>query len=119
MVEFAIVLTLSLIILMVTIQFAIIGNAQLAVTQLSYAAARHAAVYPTDNTNSTYKNMASPVLNQANLTVDVSPAGRTFGVPVTVTVTYDLKGNMFLPNPFLGVSFPAQLSGIQTTMLTE
>ena len=127
MVEFAIVLTLSLIILMVTIQFAIIGNAALAVTQVSYAGARYASISLTNDPVSYVKSHASPIINRANLTVcDPSCPGaatctgtRTFGSPVTVSVSYDLKGNMFLPNPFLGISFPAQLSCIQTTMLAE
>jgi hypothetical protein len=129
MVELAMTLTLALMVLIVTIQFAIIGDAALAVTQLAYAGARYAAVNPTYNqsTIATYmKSIASPAIsdNQTTdiaVTPDVTPSTpqRTFGTSVQVSVVYQLKNKLFLPNPFLGISFPTTLSGIQTTMMSE
>lgn len=127
MVEFAFVLPLALIILLVTIQFAIIGNAALAITQVSYAGARYASISPANDPVSYVTSHASPIINTANLhvwcdascTVPAPCGARTFGSPVTVGLSYDLTSNMFLPNPFLGISFPATLSCIQTTMLAE
>ena len=127
MVEFAMTLTLAMMVLIVTIQFAIIGDAALAVTQLAYAGARYAAVNPTYNesTIATYmKSIASPAISErdgVNLTVTIAPTTtpRTFGTSVQVSVVYSLQNKLFLPNPFLGISFPTQLSGIQTTMMSE
>jgi hypothetical protein len=129
MVELAMTLTLALMVLIVTIQFAIIGDAALAVTQLAYAGARYAAVNPTYNqsTIATYmKSIASPAISDIQttdiaVTPDVTPSTpqRTFGTSVQVSVVYQLKNKLFLPNPFLGISFPTTLSGIQTTMMSE
>ena len=125
-VEFSITLSLAMILLFVTIQFALIGNAALSVTELAYAGARYAAVNPVKSETqvSDYmKSIAAPTINEnsgADLTVTLNPtSGRTFGNPVTVTVVYNLQSKLFLPNPFLGIKFPTSLSGIQTTMMTE
>ncbi|MDO8431815.1 MAG: TadE/TadG family type IV pilus assembly protein [Candidatus Binatus sp.] len=129
-VEFALLATLSLIVLMVGIQFAIIGQAALAVTQASYVASRTASV----NTSVTDSNISSVTNNQLSpsitapanaLTVNMVTAGdstcvpnRTFGCQVTVTVTYDATSKIALPNPFLGMTFPTTLSSTQK-MMTE
>ena len=127
LVEFVITLMLALIVLIVTIQFAIIGDAALAVTQLAYAGARYAAFNPSydDSTISRYmKTVASPAINEssgANLRITLTPGAtrRTIGSSVQVSVVYNLRNKLFLPNPFLGISFPTTLSGIQTTMISR
>lgn len=124
MVELALILPLVLILLLVTIQFAIIGAEALAVNQLAYTGARYAAVNPTvDQTAiSTYmKSIALPLINEnsgADIQVTVSPSTtpRVTGTSVQVTVSYSLSSKIALPNPFLGIAFPATLSGTQTTM---
>jgi len=127
LVEFVITLALALIVLIVTIQFAIIGDAALAVTQLAYAGARYAAFNPDYDysTISGYmKTVASPAINEsngANLRITLIPGAipRTIGSSVQVSVVYNLTNKLFLPNPFLGISFPTTLSGIQTTMISR
>jgi len=130
MVEFALIATIALIVLMAGIQFAIIGQAALAVSQASYVAARSAAV----NTSVTNANISSLVSNQLSptitapanaLTVNMTTAGdatcvptRTFGCQVSVTITYDATSKLALPNPFLGISFPTTLTSTQK-MMTE
>ena len=130
MVEFALLATISLIVLMVGIQFAIIGQAALAVTQASYVASRTASV----NTSVTNENIGSVITNQLSpsitapanaLTVNMVTAGdatcvpnRIFGCQIAVTVTYDATSKIALPNPFLGISFPTSLSSTQK-MMTE
>src|SRR6266851_4394198 len=125
LVEFT--MTLALILLFVTIQFALIGDAALAVTELAYVGARYAAVNPSfdQSTVATYmKSVASPTIggnNGADLTITVNPTAplpRAIGTAVSVTVSYKLNSKLFLPNPFLGITFPTTLSGIQTTMMS-
>jgi Flp pilus assembly protein TadG len=129
-VEFALLATISLIVLMVGVQFAIIGQAALAVTQASYVASRAASV----NTSVTNANISNVITNQLSptitapsnaLTVNMVTAGdatcvpnRTFGCQVTVTITYNASSKIALPNPFLGISFPTSLSSTQK-MMTE
>lgn len=135
MVEFALTLAPALMIMLVTIQFAIVGAAASGATQLAHAGARYAAVNRTsvESDISTYmKSVASPAINEnrgGDLSITVcTPAGntcphsttsRTFGSLVQVSVVYDLSSNLFLPNPFLGIGFPTSLSGIQSTMMNE
>lgn len=127
LVEFVVTLTLALIVLTVTIQFAIIGDAALAVTQLAYTGARYAAFNPSYDYSmiSRYmKTVASPAINEsngANLRITLTPGAtpRTIGSSVEVRVVYNLRNKLFLPNPFLGISFPTTLSGIQTTMISR
>ena len=118
MVEFALVMTLALIILLVSIQMAMIGQAALAVSQSAWHGARYASIHTTETSTqvSDYmKSKASPTLKTADLTITVSGA-RTFGQPVTVDVSYNCASNIVLPNPFLGVSFPSTLTSQQTAM---
>ncbi len=124
MVEFALLLPLLIIVLFVTIQLALIGMSALALAQADYQAARYAAV---NNVNATQAlvssyvlSVASPAITDdggANLSVSLNPCAsppNTAGSPVSVTLTYTLQTKLFLPNPFLGISFPASLSSTET-----
>ena len=129
-VEFALLATISIIVLMVGVQFALIGQAALAVTQASYVASRAASV----NTSVTNSNITSLITNQLSptitspsnaLTVNMTTASdstctpsRAFGCQVTVTITYNATSMIALPNPFLGISFPTSLTSTQK-MMTE
>ncbi len=129
-VEFAIISGVAIILLVVGIQFALIGQCALAVTQLSYTAARYASVHPDTVTSVSDMSgyilqVASPTLlndgvNQGTdgLTVTMPkgscPTPNSFGQPVEITVTYQLVSKIFLPNPFLGISFPSQVQSTQT-----
>lgn len=121
MVEFAFVLTVALFVLVLGIQFALIGQAALAVTQLSYTVARYASVNPSytqSDINNYWPTVVSPTINDSSkLTVTLQTACASpnpFGTPVTVSVNYNLSGKIFLPNPFLGVKLPAAVSSVQT-----
>lgn len=131
-VEFAIISGVAIILLVVGIQFALIGQCALAVTQLSYTAARYASVHPAtvqtaSDMNSYILQVASPTLlnngvNGTNSDLQVTippnkqlcPQTNPFGQPATIQVTYQLTSKIFLPNPFLGISFPTQVQSTQT-----
>ena len=135
MVEFALLATLSMVVLLVGIQFAIIGQAALAVTQASYLGARAASVNSTmtsSQLNTTLQTLVSPTITgaQASLTLtnasDPTCAGgtRTFGCGFNVTVTYNATSKLFLPTtwslPIFGstqiITFPTALSSTQSAM---
>jgi Flp pilus assembly protein TadG len=120
--ETAIVLPILLLMLFVAIQLAIIGNVALSVTQLSYTGSRYASVNPTFGTDEVVaymKQAGSPTITDhegKNLTITMTPctSPSSYGSQVTVNVEYKLNAKIFLPNPFLGVSFPDTLSSSQT-----
>jgi len=128
MVEFALIATVALIVLMAGVQFAIIGQAALAVSQGSYVAARSAAVNTSvtnANINSVVSGQLSPTITAPSnaLTINMVTAGdstcvpaRIFGCQITVTITYDATSKLALPNPFLGVSFPTILTSSEQMM---
>jgi Flp pilus assembly protein TadG len=120
-VEFALAVPVVSILLLVGIQFAIIGEASLALGQVNYQGARYAAVY----TNATQAqvqsymlSVASPTISANNgsyLTTTVSPAPPcTYGSSVTVSVSFNASSLMALPNPFLGISFPTTLTNSES-----
>jgi hypothetical protein len=141
-VEFALVLTVGLIILVAAIQMALIGETALALGQVNYQGARYAALHQcatAADVAAYMTSVASPTLSGGNcgasMAVTVTDingsssasgscatpgcAGtpRTFGSQVTVSVVYSIPpSQMFLPNPFLGVSFPATLSSTEAAM---
>jgi len=127
LVEFALSVTALLVLMLASLQLALIGNAALAVSQLAYAGARYAAINPSYNSAavSTYMlSIAPSTINEnsgADLTISVSPASvpRSFGSQLTVSVTYNLTSKLFLPTSFMGISFPTTLSNISNTMLSE
>jgi hypothetical protein len=139
MVEFAFVAGLLVLIALVGIQFAIIGNAALAVNQCAYSVARYASVNYLDSklsdpgSDSQVQALIPPTIGgtgssgSALATIAVTPCAappNNFGSVTTVTVTYDLVGGnkIFLPNPFsivsavlnANVAFPTKVSATQT-----
>ena len=134
MVEFALIATLSMVVLLVGIQFAIIGQAALAVTQASYLGARAASVNASLDSNSltnAIANQISPTINGATVTLtnttdptcSAGPGGtRSFGCPINVTVSYDATSKLFLPANWtmLGdhavIAFPTSLTSTQSAM---
>ena len=147
-VEFALVLTVAMIVLFVAVQFALIGQIALALGQMNYQAARYAAIHPgcgkgsTTCPNSSTCNqtagdpdvnstavycyalsVASPTILSGSIktfTVFPDPGtvgpDRTFGTSVTVTVVYNVQSQLFLPNPFLGLTFPTFLNSTEPAM---
>ncbi|MBF6568765.1 MAG: hypothetical protein IVW54_07815 [Candidatus Binataceae bacterium] len=120
--EFAIILTVALFVLVVAVQFAIIGEAALALGQANYQGARYAAVNPTANQSAVTSYIlqnASPTISANNgaylTTVTLNPNGScTFGNSVTLSLTFDVSHLVALPNPFLGISFPTSLSNSES-----
>jgi len=122
MVEFALIATLVLLVLLVGIQFALIGQAALAVSQASYLGARTASVNPA-LTNATIgpaiSSQISPTISGATVTLTNTNAAtcgppRGYGCPITVTVNYDATSKLFLPN--FGITFPTSLSATESAM---
>jgi len=134
MVEFALIATLSMVVLLVGIQFAIIGQAALAVSQASYLGARAASVntaLTSDSLQTAIANQISPTIsgatvtltNTADATCTAGPGGtRSFGCPINVTVTYDATPKLFLPATWsmLGdhtlITFPTNLTSTESAM---
>jgi Flp pilus assembly protein TadG len=126
MVEFALIATIAIIVLVVGIQFALIGQAALAVSQLSFAGARYASVntsYTQSQIKSYMVQQGSPTITSnsgANLTITVTRStnadGSYFGQPVTVNISYNATSKLILPNPFLGITFPTTLTAQETAM---
>jgi hypothetical protein len=142
MVEFALVSVLGLVLMMVGVQFALIGQVALSLSQGASALARYAAVHPgsfgyngTATVPSGASALLSPTINDGKLTVTIasykggtttttsSPAATVDRV--VVTLTYDASNKIALPNPFLaipgffpGISFPTSL-GAQDEQLYE
>jgi Flp pilus assembly protein TadG len=119
MAEFAFVVTIFMIVLVVVVQYALVGQIVLAVTQLSYNCARAAAVNPTTGSTavtSCKTNLAATSINDAHLTATLTTACGTpsFGTSAVVTVSYDLQGagKIFLPATFPGL-VPHTVSSVQ------
>ncbi len=120
-VEFALILTVALIVLVIGVQFAIIGNAALALGQVNYQGARYAAVNPSASQSAVQSyilSVASPTIRANNgsyLTTTLSPAPPcAFGATVKVSVTFDVQHLLAVPNPFLGISFPTTLTNSES-----
>jgi Flp pilus assembly protein TadG len=125
MVEFALLSGLVAIVLLVGVQLAIIGNAQLSVSQLAYSLARYASVNPTkteSDLTSQIANFASPTITGTAGTQKLEitaftqcPTTNGMGSPTTVRVQYDFGPMIFLPQNFLGViTFPTNVHSTQT-----
>lgn len=137
-VEFAMVSVLALVVLMITIQFAMIGQAWLALSQGASAIARYAAVNESTlgssysgPPNTAMQNLLSSSLSTnswGDLTVTVAfykggTASTTTTAPVptvdraAVTLSYVTTNKLIFSNPFMaippffpGVQFPTALS---------
>jgi Flp pilus assembly protein TadG len=127
MAEFALLIPLFLFLVFLTITFAVIGQAALAVSQLAYTGARYAAVHPELTAAEVQSYITSGAVGSptitgnsgSNLTVTVQTAAG-FAQPVSVTVAYDLNSNALvsmMQNTFtnlgLNTSFPTTLSATQ------
>lgn len=124
MVEFAFILPLLLILMLGVIQMILVGGAALAVNEAAVASARYAALNPSadESTIDSYlRNIASPLIADANLrraVLDPTATPRKTGTPVSVTVSYDMGGKLFLGTSFFGITFPDHVS-VTETMTSE
>ena len=137
MVEFALIAPLAIVMLVVGMQYAIIGSAALAVSQGASSLARYAAVNPTamGTTNGTVtlpagaKNLLSPSICEnscGNLTVTINSYTGSSNTQtnspkqtdrMVISLTYDATNKIALPNPFMqipgifpGITFPTSLT---------
>ena len=121
-VEFAMISVLCMVVLLVGIQFAIIGQAALAVSQASYLGARTASVNDalTSSTLGTaIGNQMSPTISGASVTMSntADPScgpPRKYGCPISVTVSYNASSKIFLPS--MGIAFPSNLTATESAM---
>ena len=135
-VEFAMISTLALGVMLIGIQFALIGQAALAVSQGASALARYAAVNPgTMGTNGTVtlttamqQLLSSSILTNSGADLTVTIASYT-GTTTTTTSTpgytdravinlsYNASSKIFLPSTtLLGVRFPSTLTASDSQM---
>lgn len=104
--EFALLLPILVLFIVVGIQFALLLNAYLSLTHLARAGARYATVnFSTDSTISNYVRSSIPgTLNPIKIATTVSPGQgttyRTTGYTITVNVGYDMRDKMFIPSTF-------------------
>lgn len=123
-VEFALVLTVAMIVLFVAVQMALLGQAALALGQMNYQGARYAAVHPTAHSAAIKAYMVSvgsPTItnnSNTNLSVTVTPSTtpRVQFTSVTVSVTYNAASQLVLPQGFMGINFPTTLQSSETAM---
>lgn len=136
-VEFSLVLVVALIVLFVSVQMALLGQAALALGQMNYQGARYAAVHPDcdltscsggeQSIQSFMLSVGSPTITKGNgkyLTINVSPAApRSHFSSVQVSVTFNASSVLVLCTPdsrgncsFLGVPFPTTLQSLETAM---
>jgi Flp pilus assembly protein TadG len=135
-VEFALISTVALMIMLVGVQYAMIGQAALAVSQGASAIARYAAVNESTvgasysgNPTAAMQALLSSSLSTngwGDLTVNIaSYTGTTTTATATpglgdhclVSLSYKAKSKIALPNPFLGlVSFPTVLAASDSQM---
>jgi Flp pilus assembly pilin Flp len=131
-VEFALVLPLVMVVLIASVQMALLGQIELALGQANYQGARFASLHPDCDVNGctggetapndSIKNyvlsVMSPTINSAKLNITATPtAPRGLGSSVVVKLTYDASGNLFLPQNFMGlINFPINLGSTQSAM---
>jgi Flp pilus assembly protein TadG len=123
-VEMAIVATVLMFALVIGVQFALIGEAALALSHATYEGARYAALNPSASQTQVYSYMLSiastPLTSDsgANLSVTLNPTTtpRVFGSPVSVSATFNATKVIVIPNPFFGVKLPTSLSSSGTAM---
>jgi Flp pilus assembly protein TadG len=137
-VEFAMVSVLALVVIMIGVQFALIGQSALALSQGASAIARYAAVNESTlgasysgAPNAAMQNLLSSSLGSnswGDLTVTITSykggtaaTTTTTPTPMTdraaVTLNYDATSKLMMPNPFMkvpgffpGINFPTALS---------
>ena len=139
MVEFALISTFVLVVMLVGIQFALLGQAAVALNQGTSALARYASENPgtvggptgngTVTLNSSMTALLSPTIGTngwSDLTVTVASYQRNtstvtttpqFGDRVVITFNYNTQNKIFVPNHSLGfVSLPTALSASNTQL---
>ncbi len=108
MVEAAFVVIILLVLTLGLVQWGIIFNTSISVTNLSREGARYAAVhYGDDDAIKTYiTSNLPPGIRQSDLSIGILPAegsaDRKAGQAIKVTLNYDMSKKLFLPNKMFG-----------------
>ena len=133
--EFALIAPIVIIVMLVGVQFALIGQAALALSQGASALARYAAVNPgVVGSNGTVtlttpikQLLSSSILSNGGNDLTVTIASYTGTTTTTtsspqytdrlvVSLSYNAASKIALPNPFFGVRFPTALSASDSQM---
>ena len=124
-VEMAIVMPILAFVMVLAVQFAILGSAMLALNQVTYEGARYASFSQTAAQATVYNYMlsiGSPTITSnggTNLSVRLSPSAtpRTSFSTVTVSSSFNAKSFIVVPNPFFGVNLPTTLTSTESAMV--
>ena len=125
LVEFALVLTMLIVLSKLVIQYGLIMNATITLSHLSREGARYAATHPsTDSTILSYIQTATPpLIKYSDMTITFSPtqgsSTRVSGNPITVTISYNMQKKLFLPSTFFGVPIFSSTYTTKATMVIE
>jgi Flp pilus assembly protein TadG len=125
LIEFALVVTLLLVLSLLLVQYGVIMNTTVTLSHLSREGARYAAVHPTtDAAIRSYIQTATPgLIKYSDLTITITPtegsSSRTSGNPITVTITYNMQKKLFLPSTFFGIPIFSPTYTTKATMLIE
>ena len=139
--EFAFIAPVAMIVLVVAVQFAVVGRDAIYLGQITYQAARWATSQnPSAQCSDITTFMTSEaapairaIINKSGiacgdpskgvnvtLSCPVTPSActagttRPFGTQVQITVALNVANDTFLPNPFLGIPLPQTLNSTQT-----
>lgn len=124
MIELAIVLPVMFVLALLIVQYSVLMNTAASVTNLSREGARYAARAP-ESDSAIKQQVRDAVPNGITITDDditISPAStanRSQGLPITVSVSYDMSKKHFLPANFFGLRIFAQSYVSSTTMMIE
>jgi hypothetical protein len=125
LVEMTIVITTLVFVMVLAIQFSLLGSAILALNEVTCQGARYAAINQSAD-QPTVRNfmlsVGSPTITSnggANLNVSLSPSTtpRTAFSTITVTSTLNAQSFIIIPNPFFGVSLPTSLTATESAMV--
>ena len=133
LVEMAMVTVILLILTLGLIQYGLIANAKVTMTNLAREGARFAAVHAFDTNNTTAplddgikdyvvnkvaKFTTLKDLTKAGVAVTY-PAGRTGGQEVNVTVTYNMSNKFILPSGFASLINVSPVANTTAVMVVE
>lgn len=125
--EFALVLPMLLILSLLLVQFGLILNATITLTNIAREGARYAAVHPSTDAGIQAKVATiatNTPIQPSDISIAISPAEgssiRTYDNPITVSIGYDMKKKLFLPNSiFFGIPIFTSTYTASATMNIE